>query len=195
MDCIVKSGETAVVKPEGLLLNDGTIVPDWSEKCTIENGANIEMSLAQEEEKETKNVKKSETLQENKKTIKKETVQMPPETKDNAESTVAAPEASTIVADEASKQEPPNETEAITSVPDAPFDVNQIIQSTGGGAGAAVILAVVAVAGGGAAFKFYKQFAEQKHEQKMKELDIDLTKIVLGDKDSARRREIETKGT
>jgi hypothetical protein len=35
--------------------------------------------------------------------------------------------------------------------------------------------------------------ADQEFLIKMKELDIDLTKIVLGDKDSARRREIETK--
>ena len=165
MECIVKSGETAVVKPDGLLLNDGTTVPDWSEKCTIENGANIEMSLAQEEENET-------IVQKNKKTIKKETVEMPPENKENAESTVAAPETSTIVADEAPKQVLPTETEATTSVPSAPFDVNQLVQSTGGGAGVAIALAAVAVVGGGAAWKFYQKFAEQKHEQKMKELDI-----------------------
>jgi len=35
--------------------------------------------------------------------------------------------------------------------------------------------------------------ADQEFLVKMKELDIDLTKIVLGDKDSARRREVETK--
>lgn len=35
--------------------------------------------------------------------------------------------------------------------------------------------------------------ADQEFLIKMKELDIDLAKIVLGDKDSARKREIETK--
>lgn len=35
--------------------------------------------------------------------------------------------------------------------------------------------------------------ADQEFLVKMKELDIDLAKIVLGDKDSARKREIETK--
>lgn len=54
----------------------------------------------------------------------------------------------------------------------APFDINAILTSTGGGAGAAIILAVIAILGGGAAWKFYQKVSEQKHEQKMKEIEL-----------------------
>lgn len=60
------------------------------------------------------------------------------------------------------------ETENVT----APFDINAILTSTGGGAGAAIVLAVIAILGGGAAWKFYQKISEQKHEQKMKELEL-----------------------
>jgi hypothetical protein len=160
MDCIVKSGETAYVKPEGLLLSDGQVIPNWSENCQIQEGANIQIFLVENSKEEKQEVKQK--IKENK---------VMPEVKDT-DIPQAAPEASETVSTEAPTPEPKKEVEAITSVPDAPFDLNQVIQSTGGGAGAAVILAVVAVAGGGAAWKFYKQFAEQKHEQAMKKLEL-----------------------
>jgi hypothetical protein len=41
------------------------------------------------------------------------------------------------------------------------------------GTGITVLLTLIAVGGGGAAWKFYQNFAKQKHEQRMKQLDID----------------------
>ena len=35
-----------------------------------------------------------------------------------------------------------------------------------------LLLAIIAVVGGGAAWKFYTQYSEQKHEQKMKQMDL-----------------------
>ena len=160
MDCIVKSGETAYVKPEGLLLNDGRVIPNWSENCQIQEGANIQIFLVENSKEETQEVKQKA----------KEKKVMPESEK--VEAPEAAPESSEAVSEEVSIPEPKKEVEAVTSVPDAPFDLNQVIQSTGGGAGVAVVLAIVAVAGGGAAWKFYKQFAEQKHEQTMKKLEL-----------------------
>lgn len=160
MDCIVKSGETAYVKPEGLLLSDGQVIPNWSENCQIQEGANIQIFLVENSKEQKQEVKQK--AKENK---------VMPEVKDT-DTPQAAPEASETVLNEVSVPEPKKEVEAITSVPDAPFDLNQVIQSTGGGAGVAVVLAIVAVAGGGAAWKFYKQFAEQKHEQAMKKLEL-----------------------
>lgn len=86
----------------------------------------------------------------------------------------AMPEVEETALEEVSVPEPKKEVQATTSVPDAPFDLNQVIQSTNsGGAGVAIILALIAVAGGGAAWKFYKQFSEQKHEQAMKKLELE----------------------
>lgn len=50
-----------------------------------------------------------------------------------------------------------------------------------GGTGITVILTLIAVGGGGAAWKFYQSFAKQKHEQRMKELEIKEKKIELQD--------------
>ena len=71
-----------------------------------------------------------------------------------------------------SKEDTKEEAHATTSASDAPFDLNQVIQTTGGGGSVAIILAILAVAGGGAAWKFYQKFSEQKHEQKMRELEL-----------------------
>ena len=43
-----------------------------------------------------------------------------------------------------------------------------------------MLLAILAVVGGGAAWKFYSQFAEQKHEQKMKEMELQAKSNGLG---------------
>lgn len=45
------------------------------------------------------------------------------------------------------------------------------------GTGVTVMLALVAVGGGGAAWKFYQSFAKQKHEERMKELEIKAQKV------------------
>lgn len=50
-----------------------------------------------------------------------------------------------------------------------------------GGSAITVMLALIAVAGGGAGWKFYQSFAKQKHEQRMKELEIKEKKIELQD--------------
>lgn len=49
---------------------------------------------------------------------------------------------------------------------------NQIAQTTGGDSSLTLMLAMLAVVGGGAAWKFYTQYSEQKHEQKMKQLEM-----------------------
>lgn len=54
----------------------------------------------------------------------------------------------------------------------APFDVNSLVGASGGGGGIAVLLALIAVAGGAAGWKFWTKVSEQKHEQKMKELEL-----------------------
>ena len=54
----------------------------------------------------------------------------------------------------------------------APIDVNALTQMTGGNGGVAVILALIAVAGGTAGWKFWQKLSEQKHELRMKELEM-----------------------
>lgn len=154
MDCVIKNKETAYIKPEGLLLPDGRVIPNWSEVCEIQQGANIQIFYI-ENKKDNDKISKQEIKME----PKQEVVQSA-EQPVAVEAPVAAPVAS--------------ETHAATAEPAAaPFDVNQLVASTGGNPMVAVVLAGIAVLGGGAAMKFYKQFSEQKHEQAMKKLELD----------------------
>lgn len=67
-----------------------------------------------------------------------------------------------------------NNTTAHESQPDPTLEsINQIAQNTGGDSSVSLLLAMMAVVGGGAAWKFYTQYSEQKHEQKMKQLELD----------------------
>ena len=51
-------------------------------------------------------------------------------------------------------------------------EFSTLAQSTGGDSMLTVILALIAVVGGGAAWKFYRQHSEQKHEQKMAQMKM-----------------------
>ena len=67
-----------------------------------------------------------------------------------------------------------NNTVAREVQPDpAANSINQIAQTTGGDSSLTLMLAMLAVVGGGAAWKFYTQYSEQKHEQKMKQLELE----------------------
>ena len=67
----------------------------------------------------------------------------------------------------------PNSTTAQQVQPDPTANsINQIAQTTGGDSSLTLMLAMIAVIGGGAAWKFYTQYSEQKHEQKMKQLEM-----------------------
>ena len=51
-------------------------------------------------------------------------------------------------------------------------EFSNLAQSTGGDSMLAIILALIAVIGGGAAWKFYRQYSEQKHEQSMAQMKM-----------------------
>ncbi len=87
-----------------------------------------------------------------------------------AEAPVAHVEApvSPVVAAPAQAQAVP--TEALT---EAPADLSQLQGLAGDNPVLMVILALVVVGGGTAGWKFWNKFSEQKHEQKMKMLEIE----------------------
>jgi hypothetical protein len=51
-------------------------------------------------------------------------------------------------------------------------EFSNLAQSTGGDSMLAIILALIAVVGGGAAWKFYRQYSEQKHERSMAQMKM-----------------------
>jgi hypothetical protein len=72
------------------------------------------------------------------------------------------------------------ETAQAIDPPDAPPDLIGIAKATGGDSTLTIVLAVLAVVGGAASWKFWNKLSEQKHEQKMKEMDLDAKKAGLG---------------
>ena len=67
------------------------------------------------------------------------------------------------------------ELQAHTTAPDpttAASELSEIAKAAGGDHTMALGMALIAVLGGGAAWKFYQKHSEQKHEQKMKELEL-----------------------
>lgn len=70
---------------------------------------------------------------------------------------------------------------ATTEVPSAPaIDVGALANAAKGDMTMTVVLGVVALAGAGTTWKFLTQFSEQRHEQKMKQLDIQERSAGLG---------------
>lgn len=74
--------------------------------------------------------------------------------------------------------EVPEEVTAYEEQPSDPSggligEFNSLAQTTGQDSMLTIVLAVLAVVGGGAAWKFYRQHSEQKHEQKMAQMKLD----------------------
>jgi hypothetical protein len=82
-----------------------------------------------------------------------------------------------------SEPAPVVEAAPLTEAPaSAAAEVQALLPRDGSvGTGVTVLLTLIAVGGGGAAWKFYTSFAKQKHEQRMKELEIKEKKIELQD--------------
>jgi hypothetical protein len=74
--------------------------------------------------------------------------------------------------------EPPQELLAYEEVPSDPTgglvgELNSLAETTGADPTLTIALAAIAVLGGGTAWKFYRQFSEQKHEQKMEQMKLE----------------------
>jgi hypothetical protein len=78
--------------------------------------------------------------------------------------------------------QPSGITEAVVEQPipqNISDDLTKVVGAAGGNSGLAVILALLAVAGGAAGWKFWTKLSEQKHEQKLKEMELEAQKAGL----------------
>ena len=74
------------------------------------------------------------------------------------------------------EQMPSNGQNAITQVPGSPNltqDLTNLAGQTGTDPMLTIVLALVAVLGGGTAWKFYRQYSEQKHDERMQQMKLD----------------------
>lgn len=179
MDCHYKSGD--VIDVSNLEDMSRLKNPD----CIIEQGVILRLQILEEQPTEILLDKKPEVF--TKDFPKEVPLNMIPQTAQAVEpQPVVAPVPVPQPAPVQPTQEAPQATPIVVAAPQpvqtietvgepsaAPFDINAILTSTGGGGGVAVILAILAVVGGGAGWKFYQKFAEQKHEQAMKKLELE----------------------
>ena len=71
------------------------------------------------------------------------------------------------------QSEQTNSYELQPSAPITPESLGQLSAANSADPTLTLLLAILAVVGGGAAWKFYTQYSEQKHDQKMKQMEID----------------------
>lgn len=177
MDCHYKSGDVIEIH-KGDELN-----PLRDPNCIIEQGVTIRFYITEpvppveditDNSEESKNriaIDNNEVSKDSNKP-KEVTKNMEPEVKQEHEVKQAPQEAPHAVEAPAPVQAPVHTVATTTEAPAAPFDINQLVTSTGGGGTVAIILALIAVVGGTAGWKFWQKLSEQKHEQKMKELEL-----------------------
>lgn len=109
-------------------------------------------------------------------------VKMPETKTETAAAAPAAPvEAAAPVAAPVAAAPAPVATTAVVEQPAAPSadELSKVMASAGGG-GAGLIAMVIVVAGGAAGWKFWNKLSEQRHEQKMKQMEIDAQSQGLG---------------
>jgi uncharacterized protein HemX len=169
MDCHYKSGDVIDVSN----LGDMSRLKDPN--CIIEEGVVLRLQIIEEQQADILLDKKPEVFENS--FPKEVPLKMIPQTAQAVEPQPApvqpaqeAPQAAPVVV---AAPQPVQTIETVGEAPIAPFDINAILTSTGGGSSVAIILAILAVVGGGAGWKFYQKFAEQKHEQAMKKLEIE----------------------
>ena len=96
---------------------------------------------------------------------------------------VATPEVAPVAAPAAAAPAPVA-TEAHTAQPEQPpipsaDDLTKVMGAAGGG-GMGLMALIILVVGGAAGWKFWSKLSEQKHEQKMKQMEMDAQEKGLG---------------
>ena len=79
-----------------------------------------------------------------------------------------------VVVPKAHKAPPAQQATVGVAAPEV--DVKKLVDDSAGATPYTVMLALIAVVGGGAGWKFYQNYAKQKHEQAMKALEIEQSK-------------------
>jgi hypothetical protein len=79
-----------------------------------------------------------------------------------------------VVVPKAHKAAPAQQATVGVAAPEV--DVKKIVEDSAGATPYSVMLAIIAVVGGGAGWKFYQNYAKQKHDQAMKALEIEQAK-------------------
>ena len=176
--CKLQKGDISLLVEENLLSKDKTeLIKDWTIECNIEAGTTLripydikEIKLQQKPKPKQKLVPKKNNKKTNLK-VKKVEVQpkIEPEVKDE-------PETSQQIG---GSEMPKKEKQELVATVEQPANDNvsaelmKLAKENSSDPTVTMILAAMAVFGGGAAMKFYRQWSEQRHEEKMEKIKMD----------------------
>ena len=177
--CKLQKGDVSLLVEENLLSKDKTeLIKDWTIDCDIEAGTTIRIPYDIKEIKLQKKPEPKPKLTPKKKIIKKPTievekVEVQPEVELKVEK---APE---IPQQIGGSEMPKKEKQELVATVEQPANDNvsaelmKLAKENSSDPTVTMILAAMAVFGGGAAMKFYRQWSEQKHEEKMEKIKMD----------------------
>ena len=183
--CTLKKEAGSTLVEEDLQVGESsTWVEGWPSDCAIEAGTTIRIPYdpavlarllkgraSQADETPPKKTKKPRKRKKQAKVVEE------PVTVAEAPALVEVPEPVVQGVEAMQKQESPQTTIETVGQPTPPVnlvnDLGALAKNTGGDPTLTRVLAVVAVLGGGTAWKFYRQFSEQKHEERMEKMKLD----------------------
>ena len=178
--CNLGSDTISVLVQKSLQVGEGEDwVDEWVNDCNLEVGGRIRIPYDPDEIARLSETRSSETKVEDESSEENAKESQESSTDPGRTPPPIEPpsEGSTPNLEETMPEEIENVAETTTAqeVQQDPLteQFSGLTQATGGDPTLTIVLAVLAVVGGGAAWKFYRQHSEQKHEQKMAQMKMD----------------------
>ena len=174
-ECLLTDGSVSLLVKEELLHQEDW-KDDW-ESCSLQPGAVLRIPLDPDEINRIVEEREA-PLEEPQEPLDQEPTQ-PVLEEPVSEVEVEAPVATPPIEQPVEQPvEPPQELLAYEEVSSDPTgglvgELNSLAETTGADPTLTIALAAIAVLGGGTAWKFYRQFSEQKHEQKMEQMKLE----------------------
>ena len=174
-ECLLTDGSVSLLVKEELLHQEDW-KDDW-EQCSLQPGAVLRIPLDPDEINRIVEEREA-PLEEPQEPLDQEPTQPTPLLEEPV-SEVEAPAATQPIEQPVEQPvESPQELLAYEEVPSDPTgglvgELNSLAETTGADPTLTIALAAIAVLGGGTAWKFYRQFSEQKHEQKMEQMKLE----------------------
>ena len=178
-DCLLAAGSVSLLVKEELLHAEEW-ENDWVESCSLQPGAVLRIPLDPDEIDRV--AKEREAAPDQQDSLDQEPIQ--PEEEPLLEEPVSdttSVETPVAVVEEPQPIEQPESPQELLAYEEVPSDptgglvgeLTSLAETTGADPTLTIALAAIAVLGGGTAWKFYRQFSEQKHEEKMEQMKLD----------------------
>lgn len=180
--CKLQKGKISILVDQKLLSEDKTEwVKDWTINCELEQGTILRIPLDSQDVKLAKKTKKQPKQKQRKKIIKQEPlVELEEKETPVLEGVIEKPpELPKVENIKGGQQMAKKEKQELIATVEQPAndsvsrELMNLAKENSSDPMVTMVLAAMAVFGGGAAMKFYRQWSEQKHEEKMEKIKMD----------------------